>query len=93
MTDLPPFVLRVPRILYATAVIFFLWSLALTHFETQATMGYAEPGNPVVRLAMLRGLFQAALEAVYIAVNGVLIQALVAIWRNTHRVEPPESGE
>lgn len=93
MRDLPLLVLRMPRILYAAAILFFLWSFGLTLFEINATMGYVEPGNPVARLSMLRGLFQATLEAVYVAVNGVLVHILIAIWRNTRRAEPPEAGE
>jgi len=85
MNELPPLVQRAPSILYGAAGLFFLWSLGLTIGETNITMAGAEPGNPVVRLSMLRGLYQAALEAVYIAANGVVAHILIAIWRNGAR--------
>ena len=79
---LSPIILRMPRLIYGLAALFFIWSFALSYFEMQATVAYADPENPVVRLAMLRSLFQAALEATYIALNGVIVQVLLAIWRN-----------
>lgn len=82
MTVLPPLVLRAPRLFYAAAVLFFIWSFALTYFDVNATLAYAEGSNPLIRLALLRGLYQAALEALYIAANGVIAHILLAIWQD-----------
>ena len=87
MSDLPLIVQRAPRILYGLAILFFLASLALGISDINITAGYAEPGNPVVRQAMLRAIYQSALEAVYIAANGVIVQILIAIWRNGSRTQ------
>ena len=80
--SLPPIILRMPRLIYALAVLFFLWSFVLSYFELQTRMGNVDAENPMVRLAMLRGLFQAALEATYIALNGVIVHVLLAIWES-----------
>ena len=82
MTTLPALVQRVPGIFYGLAAIFFLASVYLTMTEVKATLGYAEAGNPAMRLAMLRGLYQGLLEATYLAANGLLAHILLAIWRN-----------
>ena len=87
MNDLPPMVQRAPAILYGLAVLFFLASLALGIIDVNLTTGYAESGNPVVRQAMLRTIYQSALEAVYIAANGVIAHILIAIWRNGSRAQ------
>ena len=92
MNGLPPMVQRAPSILYGLAVLFFLASLSLGIYEVSNTMGYAEPGNPVVRQAILRAVYQAALEAVYIAANGVVVHVLLAIWRNGARRPDGESA-
>ena len=80
MTSLPPLLLRAPRIFYAAAVIVFLASFALTYAEISTTMAYAPAA--AAKLALLRGLYQAALEALYIAANGVLAHILIAIWQD-----------
>ena len=90
MNGLPPLVQRAPSILYGLAILFFLASLALGISDINATMGYTEPGNPIFRQAMLRAVYQAALEAVYIAANGLVAHILLAIWRNGVR---PQDGE
>jgi hypothetical protein len=82
MTGLPPLLLRVPKMLYAAAVLFFLASFGLTLIEVDSSFAYAEAGNPLIRQLLLRGLYQAALEALYIATNGVLAHILLAIWQN-----------
>jgi hypothetical protein len=88
MSHLPPFVMHAPRLLYSAAIFFFVWSLGLTWIELDSTMGYAGPDNAVVRLAFARALFQAALEAVYIAANGVVVHVLLAIWARGRAADP-----
>ena len=80
MSELPPIIFRVPRLFYIAAALFFAWSFWLTHMEIGMTTGTLGRGDPVVTLGYLRGLYQAALEAVYIAANGVIVQVLLAIW-------------
>lgn len=92
MRSLPAWLWRAPRILYALAVLFFAWSFLLTLMETDAT-GYAEPENPVARLMLLRGLYQASLEALYIAANGILVQILLGIWENCRTAAQGGGGE
>jgi hypothetical protein len=80
MSHLPPLVMKTPRLLYFAAAIFFLWSFGLTIGEINISGGYAMHEGPVLRLALLRGLYEAALEAAYIAANGVIVHVLLAIW-------------
>jgi ABC-type spermidine/putrescine transport system permease subunit II len=87
VNGLPPIVQRAPGILYGLAILFFFASLGLTVHELSITMAHAEPGNPIVRQTMLRAIYQSALEAVYIAANGVLAHILIAIWRNGSRAQ------
>ena len=82
MTTLPPMLLRAPRLLYAAAVLVFLASFGLTYAEADATLSYAGGDNPMVRLVLARGLYQAALEAVYIAAYGAIAHVLIAIWQD-----------
>lgn len=80
MSGLPRIIQRAPALFYGAAVLFFVASVLLNHLELQATMEFVNGSNPVVRLARLRAVYQGALEAVYIAANGVLAQILLAIW-------------
>ncbi len=82
MTGLPRIIQRTPFIFYGLAILFFVASWLLTLNEINVTMGYGEPTNPAITHAKLRGLYEAAREAIYIAANGVLAHILVAIWRN-----------
>lgn len=89
MTVLPPIIQRAPALFYGAAVFFFLASVLLNHLELQTTMEFVNGSNPAVRLARLRAVYQGALEALYIAANGVLAQILLAIWRSgSLRSEP-----
>ena len=90
MSGLPTLVQRAPGILYGLAALFFLASLGLGLGDINTTMGYAEPGNPMVRQAVLRTIYQSALEAVYIAGNGVIAHILIAIWHNGARSQGGE---
>jgi|GEM_PF-1498971 len=82
MSSLPALVHRAPKILYIAAVLFFLGSMTLTLCEVSVTMGSGNDlhGNPMVRVAVLRGLYQALLDALHIAATGVLAHILIAVW-------------
>ena len=80
MKELPPIIRRAPAIFYGLAVLFFVASFVLTVREINFTTGYPDADNPIVLHGKLRGLYQAALEAVYILANGVIAQILIAIW-------------
>ena len=82
MSGLPKLVQRAPYIFYGLAVVIFAGSWLLTIVEVNTSMGYAEPNNPVASLAKWRGLYQAALEAIYIAGTGVMLHILLAIWQS-----------
>jgi hypothetical protein len=82
MNHLPPIIRRIPSIFYGLALLFFVAAWGLSLFELSTTMPGVEPDNPVVRVAKLRGLYDAAREALYIAANGVLAHILLAIWRS-----------
>ena len=90
MTGLPSLVQRAPSLFYGAALIFFVSAVVLNQMELNSTMAYADPGNPMVMLARLRGLYQAALESVYLAANGVIAHILIAIWRD--RRAPRDGG-
>jgi hypothetical protein len=80
MSGLPRIVQRAPALFYGAAVLFFLASVGLNYLELQTTMEYVNGSDPIVRLSRLRAMYQGALEALYIAANGVLAQILLAIW-------------
>ena len=82
MRDLPILVRRAPGIFYGAAALAFVLSMALTFYEISTAMGYANDDgtNPAVRMAVLRALFQSALEAMYLLGTGVLAHILLAIW-------------
>jgi hypothetical protein len=92
MTGLPMIVQRAPALFYGAAVIFFLASMGLNYLELEATMEFVNGSNPAVRLARMRALYQGALEALYIAGNGVLAQILLAIWSGGG-LKPRPGGE
>ena len=79
---LSPIMLRMPKIIYGIALLFFVWSFALSYVEMSGAMSFLDTQDSMVRSMMLRALFQAALEATYIALNGVLVHLLIAIWHN-----------
>lgn len=83
MTELPNLLRRVPFILYALAVAFFVASWLLTLTEINTVMAYAEADNPAVRIAKMRGLYQASLDAVYLAGYGATTHILIWIWGAT----------
>jgi hypothetical protein len=78
--ELPPIIRRAPAIFYGLAVLFFVASFVLTVREISLTTGYPDADDPLIVHAKLRGLYQAALEALYIVANGVIAQILIAIW-------------
>ena len=82
MSSLPRVIQRAPTFFYVAALLFFFGSVIITYVETQAALGYGEHGNAMLRSVLLRGAFNAALDSVYIAANGVLAQILLAIWEN-----------
>ena len=83
MTGLPPIVQRAPLLLYIAAALFFFAAMAinLRELNTMPT-SYDETMRPLVFQAVARSFYQAALEALYIAANGILAQILLAIWRD-----------
>jgi len=88
MNGLPPLVMKAPRLLYFAAAIFFLWSFGLTIGEINISGGYSRLDGHVLRLGLLRGLYEAALEAVYIAAYGAILQILLAIWARGRAADP-----
>ena len=85
MSDLPLFIRRAPSILYGLAILFFVASFVLSVTDIQITGEHAAEGDPLIRQAKLRALYQAALEAVYIAANGVVAQILLAFFDKVRR--------
>ena len=83
MTGLPPLVQRAPYLFYGAAVLFFFAAMALNMRELNAVpTSYDETMRPLVFTALARGFYQAALESLYLAANGVLAHILLAIWRD-----------
>ena len=83
MTDLPPMVRRAPYLFYGAAVLFFFAAMALHFREMNAVpTSYDEAMRPLIFTALARGFYQAALESVYLAANGVLAHILLAIWQD-----------
>jgi hypothetical protein len=80
MTELPRALHRAPRLIYAAAIAVFIFSVALGWSELSATHPYGEPENPVQRLLLMRILYQAGLDSIYLAATGVLAHLLLAIY-------------
>jgi len=97
MSDLPRLVQRAPQFFYVAAILFFVGSVVLTHLQLadslQGTGDTAGTMESFARQALLGAWLQAAERSLYLAANGVVVQILLAIWRNTRRAEPPEGGE
>jgi hypothetical protein len=83
MTDLPPLVQRAPTLFYIAAMLFFIAGLLLNLREANSIpTSYDETMRPLVFQAVTRAIYQSALDAVFLAANGVLAHILLAIWRN-----------
>ena len=83
MSSLPPVVQKAPYLFYGAAVLFFFVAMALHFREMNAVpTSYDETMRPLIFTALARGFYQAALEALYLAANGVLAHILLAIWQD-----------
>ncbi len=80
MIELPRYVRRAPSLLYGAAFIMFFGSLALSLYENFTTIGHLGHNDPIITQIMLRTLYQALLDAIYLAANGVIAHILLAIW-------------
>jgi hypothetical protein len=56
-------------------------ALHVRELNTMPT-SYDETMRPLVFAALARGFYQAALESLYLAANGVLAHILLAIWKD-----------
>lgn len=92
MTTLPNVIHRAPAFFYAAAAMMFVASVAITWSEVGSNFTYAEPGNPMYRQALLRGVYGAAYEAICLMANGVLVQVLLAIWARLPRSADAAGG-
>ena len=80
MKQIPDFLRRFPQLLYAAAVILFVWYLAngvIEISQNSATYGATEG---LENLTKSRYLFEAFREAIYIASSGAMIHILIAIF-------------
>jgi len=97
MSDLPRLVQRAPQFLYVAAILFFVASVVLTHLQLansfQSTGDTAGTMESYTRLTLFNAWLQAAEGSLYLLANGVMVQVLLGIWRNTRCAEPPEDGE
>jgi hypothetical protein len=81
MTDLPRLVQRAPILFYAAAAFFFVASFLINMAEANSIpTSYDGTVRPLVFQAFTRAIYQAALEACYLAANGVIAHILLAIW-------------
>ena len=81
MTELPDLMRRAPKIFYVLSFLFAAASFGLGYWElTVYTSPYANPGDPTVRLALVKALFQALQEALYIIGTGAFIDIAIRIW-------------
>jgi hypothetical protein len=97
MTGLPRLVQRAPLFFYVAAILYFAGSVVLTHLQLanalEAAGGSAGAMDSYSRLALFGAWLQAFETSLYLVGNGVVAHILLAIWRNTRRPVPPESGE
>ena len=81
MIALPHTLHRAPTLFYGAAIIMFVWSMTMTYYETVTLKDpYNYGADAIVRLTLLKGLYQSTLEAIYLAANGAIIHVLLAIW-------------
>lgn len=87
MTDLPWLIRLAPRIFYATAILWVVWSIALPHIQladlgwSQQLGGAEEAGNYVV----LEIAGRAVVDAVFLVGVGVNAQILLYILERMRR--------
>ena len=93
MTELPRFLRRAPQILYVTAAMFFVAAVALNIIELRQTSAYSVLGDPLVAVAKLRVIYTSALDAIFIAANGLIVHALLMIWDRLAIAKPLVSDE
>lgn len=90
MTALPHMLRRAPTLFYGAAIIMFGWSMTMTYYETGSVSDpYGLAETHVVRLTLLKGLYQSVLEAAYLAANGAIVHVLLAIWG---KLAPSQTG-
>jgi len=99
MMDLPKYLRRMPSVFYALAVIVFIASFSLAYYETFAAGSFGSSeyysfANPAIRGAILRALFAASIDAIWIAANGILFHFLLSFWdRFSERDSDVEAAE
>jgi hypothetical protein len=95
MNGLPRLLLAAPRVFYGLAVFYVGFEILLPLLELNE-LGYSTAigtDGSVGKFMIARLIGRAAYDALFIVGMGVSAQLLIAIWRNTRRPEPGESGE
>ena len=82
MKDLTRFVQRAPQLLYGSALILFILSVAMLHLQMGEMRTLSATSGSQNRLMLVSGYLQAAQSAIHIAAYGFIADILLAIWRN-----------
>lgn len=77
MSDL---IRRVPKLVYALAIVFFVWAVANGFWELKLTQAYADPESPMILYAKSNVLFRALLDSAFMVTSGVMIDVLIRIF-------------
>ena len=77
MSDL---IRRMPRLVYALAVLFFVWAIANGFWELSITQAYADPQSSMILYAKSGVLFRALLDSTFLVTSGVMIDVLIRIF-------------
>ncbi|NNC72183.1 MAG: hypothetical protein HKN78_04825 [Sphingomonadaceae bacterium] len=81
MKPVPGILRKAPTIFYVLAALYFVGDFGLTVMDVTAfEIGYSETSDRIVRSELLRGFLNAAVNAAFLAANGVLFEILLAFW-------------
>ncbi len=81
MKHLPDLLRRAPNIIYISAFILTIASIALSYWEiVLINNAYADPENNMVRFSLFKGLYSAVLDGIYLVASGMLVHIGIYIW-------------
>ena len=92
MSDLPRLLRKTPRVFYALAVLYAVYDVIEPMMEMSRNL-YPGVESDFMRFAYVRLVANAIYKSLFLFGFGVLADLLIAIWRNTRRVEAAEEAE
>ena len=81
MTESDRLLDRAPATIFVLAGLLFIWSIANGFWELRLNNAYLESADPIVGVMKSKIHFQAVLDSLFLAANGVLIKVLLNIYK------------